>query len=427
MIAGTLPLVPHQHWFFEQQLVEPDSFVMSSLLRLAQLPTGDRLRRLADRLLDRHDILRMTFRTDGDGPTGRLGDRPDAEDLLRPTATAAPGEQLPAAAARLADSLSQGFSLGRAPLLALQPLRHPDGAALVVVGHHLVLDAWSLDLLHAEIDDVLSGRAGPATPAPRIADWTARLSAYAGSRSLRDSRDFWRRQAGGGRPVTPPWVPAADGYGHRFELDRPGTALVTAAARTARAPFGDLLLALVLHCSGGAGGIRDTGPDGPGDAVDIIDFGRVTPFPECALEDALGWYSVRYPVRPGRTAGGTPADTVAAVRQVLRSVPDSGLGYGVLRYLSGADLRRELSGWSPMSFNYLGRRDTRTAAGGAVTDIRPVPLPPRPHFRFPPVLAVNAAVQDGCLIVVLRGPRDRLDEDLAGRFEHRFRTLCGDL
>jgi non-ribosomal peptide synthase protein (TIGR01720 family) len=60
----------------------------------------------------------------------------------------------------------------------------------------------------------------------------------------------------------------------------------------------------------------------------------------------------------GRAA--SPGDALRAVKEQLRTVPDRGIGYGLLRYLSGEpELGRELASLpqAEVRFNYLGQFD----------------------------------------------------------------------
>jgi non-ribosomal peptide synthase protein (TIGR01720 family) len=64
-------------------------------------------------------------------------------------------------------------------------------------------------------------------------------------------------------------------------------------------------------------------------------------------------------LEPGEPAGlGEPADALAQVRRQLGSVPDNGIGYGLLRYGSrDRDASRFLAALPPaeVSFNYMGQ------------------------------------------------------------------------
>ena len=58
--------------------------------------------------------------------------------------------------------------------------------------------------------------------------------------------------------------------------------------------------------------------------------------------------------------GSGPGEVLKAVKEILREVPDHGVGYGILRYLATDAATRESLGTLPkagLSFNYLGQID----------------------------------------------------------------------
>lgn len=143
------------------------------------------------------------------------------------------------------------------------------------------------------------------------------------------------------------------------------------------------------------------------------------------LTRTLGWLATEHPLRldPGTvdwaelTAGGPAVGTaIKAVKEQLRSVPDHGIGYGMLRHLNPrtapvlAGLPRPAIG-----FGYLGRLDTTelaewpVSAGSAESLQAPDPGPRTGH-----ALEVTALVTDGpdgpCLVLACTWATDLFDE-----------------
>ena len=86
--------------------------------------------------------------------------------------------------------------------------------------------------------------------------------------------------------------------------------------------------------------------------------------PGADLARTVGWFTTLYPVRvdlgaidvDDALAGGADAGrALKAVKEYVRAIPDHGIGFGMLRYLSGESdpLGRFRS--PQISFNYLGR------------------------------------------------------------------------
>ncbi len=83
----------------------------------------------------------------------------------------------------------------------------------------------------------------------------------------------------------------------------------------------------------------------------------------------VGWFTTIFPVRlEVRTSAG-PGEALKAVKEQLRRIPNRGLGYGLLRYMThDATIERQLRtcGRADLVFNYLGQLDQADRPGAAV-------------------------------------------------------------
>jgi non-ribosomal peptide synthase protein (TIGR01720 family) len=120
------------------------------------------------------------------------------------------------------------------------------------------------------------------------------------------------------------------------------------------------------------------------------DHGRNPDVDGIDLSRTVGWITTTAPVllTPGDGRNGTLA-ALRAVDAQLRQVPLRGLGYGLLRYLSGdpeVARRMETVVASPLgTFNFLGRFGTTPAASGTPGDA-PFFTPAAIALRHGPVL-----------------------------------------
>jgi len=99
--------------------------------------------------------------------------------------------------------------------------------------------------------------------------------------------------------------------------------------------------------------------------VDLEGHGREDVFDGVDLSRTVGWFTTLTPVRLDVgaldwnevwAAGPAVGHALRRVKELLRRLPDGGLGYGMLRYLN-ADTGRALDGLArpQVGFNYLGR------------------------------------------------------------------------
>ncbi len=203
------------------------------------VPTASRLSGPIDRValanalrvvVQRHDILRTTF----DAPDGRpqqcvhptmdihLGER----DLSDTTGSA----RQEALSIEMASEATAAFDLSRAPLLRATLVRlDRDDHVLLITTHHIISDAWSLNVLFAELGAAYAaatGRPAPLESLPvQYADYALWQRSWLDSGAGDAHLEYWKRNLGHEMPITElktdrprPPIPTMRGAVHAFEL-----------------------------------------------------------------------------------------------------------------------------------------------------------------------------------------------------------------
>ena len=84
--------------------------------------------------------------------------------------------------------------------------------------------------------------------------------------------------------------------------------------------------------------------------MELEGHGREPLDPTVDLSRTVGWFTTRYPLALPVAPAGDPRDWLVAVKEAVREIPQRGMGYGVLRYLDGADL----TAGPTVSYNFVG-------------------------------------------------------------------------
>lgn len=140
------------------------------LTGLFTLPAGVDRQRLAAAvaaLPARHSALRLQFHQDDTGQPGQslaASVRLDLEQQPLPSLD----PQHPALALFNQALTDTAFSLDQAPLLRMVWLDTPEGAALALAAHHLIVDGWSLGLLLADLQQLYANPQAPAAAEPDL-------------------------------------------------------------------------------------------------------------------------------------------------------------------------------------------------------------------------------------------------------------------
>ncbi|MEG0969376.1 MAG: condensation domain-containing protein, partial [Pseudomonas sp.] len=69
--------------------------------------------------------------------------------------------------------------------------------------------------------------------------------------------------------------------------------------------------------------------------------GREDLFADLDLSRTVGWFTSLFPVQ--LTPSADLGDSIKAIKEQLRAVPDKGLGYGLLRHLGPQSARESLA------------------------------------------------------------------------------------
>ncbi len=272
----------------------------------------------------------------------------------------------------VAHETQRSLHLTDGPLLRVVYVdRGTEPGRLLLVAHHLVVDGVSWRVL---VEDVQTAYRQLAAGRPcqlpakttSLKDWRHRVGTYAASAALAAERPYW--EAAVARFATQPVVTPADqrvatATTVRVALTAAETqALVQDVPAVYRTEVNDVLLTALAQTL-----CRWNGQAAV--CVELEGHGREDLFADVDLTRTVGWFTTRFPVwlEPG-TEG--PGAAIQKIKGQLRQLPNKGIGYGILRYLSPEDaVRARLTPPHPpaISFNYLGQVDSTLNQGSLFT------------------------------------------------------------
>ncbi|MFI1016192.1 amino acid adenylation domain-containing protein, partial [Streptomyces sp. NPDC020965] len=444
--VGPLPLPPIAHWFAGRG----GPYARFCQARLIRLPAGVRERDLVPALqavLDHHDGLRqrLTVRREGiwtaeTRPRGVI----DAGAVLRTVdVTGLDGEALRHLIAAESDRAAELLDPVAGDMVrAVHFDAGPDRPGrLLLVAHHLVVDevSWQILLpdLRAAWEAVAGGRAPALDPVgTSLRAWTTHLLSEAHSARRVAELEHWLDADVHERTLTARALdPARDTVATARELtvrlaaDRTAPLLDTVPAAFHGTVNDTLLTALALAVGDWAA--RHGRTSAAGLTVELEGHGREQELlPDADLTRTVGWLTSLYPLRLGG-GGYDPAAVLAgredagaalkAVKELLRAVPDGGVGAGLLRYLNAGTARLfDRTARPEILWNYLGRQTATPAASGwgpaAESDVLAVQPDPATPLSHP--LEITAEIENGPdgpeLLATLVWAGEALPQDTVG-------------
>ncbi|WP_405848800.1 amino acid adenylation domain-containing protein [Streptomyces sp. NBC_01518] len=353
--TGTLPLTPAMHRLLERG-GPIGAFSQSVLLVTPAGADEKRLTAALQAVLDQHGVLRLRLasgeRTAEVPPPGSL----DAATVLeRVSGPVDFGDVVNRSTAQLNPERGE---LVRAVWRDAGP--HHAGRLLLTI-HHLAVDAVSWRILCSDLAAAWRGEELPER-GTSFRHWARLLEREARSPARAAEVEFWRALLG-----TPPPLlgarrpdPRRDVVGEmrHFTRQLPAettTELLTTVPAAFHAGPDDVLIAALA-----AAFVRwRRSRDGrPALLVDIERHGREEIAEGIDLSRTVGWFTSMVPARLD-LAGTDPADpaqVLKTVKEQLRSIPDHGIGYGLLRHLTPDNGPLLAALPTPeIGFNYLGR------------------------------------------------------------------------
>ncbi|MFV2949381.1 amino acid adenylation domain-containing protein [Pseudomonas japonica] len=335
-----------------------DAYKMSTALRLRGQLDEQALQRAFDHLLQRHEVLRTVFSTDGEQP----------RQVILPQLSIDLQRAEPASDAELerlaGEFIARPFDLLKGPLLRACLLRVSDDEhVLVVCMHHIVSDGWSMEVMvkeFAQSYQAFSQGAQPYLPALPLqyadyAIWQRQwLEAGEGERQL----DYWRRQLGDEQPLLEaaqdfPRPPAQSFRGAhlKFDFGAARSQRLNAFARSQGMSLFMLVLAgfsLFLSRQSGQRDIRIGVPNanrGRSETEGLIGFFINTQVLRCQLDERLSYLDLLAQIRETSFEAQAHQD-VPFEQLVDQLAPERNLGHNPLfqaKFNQNVVLKQELS------------------------------------------------------------------------------------
>jgi len=337
MDEALVPLTPIQGWFFQQDIAELHHFNHSVLLETPSDADPGLLEDVVERLLARHDALRLRFVTDG-SKWEQFDDCTAPTPFVRLDLSTISYAAQAARIELIAAELEAGLDLSKGPLLhaAFFDLgRHNPGRLFITV-HHLAVDMFSWSILLNEFHSLYQELKKGDPVKPRLGtpfkQWSRRLWEYAQSEQLLKEFDFWLAQ---------PWeqvipVPRDHRKGANteasarkleFSLEAQETAtLMREVSKVYRVQLAETVLAalgLALSRWAGKGHIL----------IDVESHGREQLFDDLDASQTVGWFTSLFPVLLKSGDDEDPGDSLREAKERIRGAPNGGIGYGLLRYM----------------------------------------------------------------------------------------------
>ncbi|MCB2354693.1 non-ribosomal peptide synthetase [Clostridium estertheticum] len=359
IVTGAVKLGAVQKWFFKQIKTDRHYWNQGFMLFRKDGFSEERIKKVMDKILEHHDALRMTYVLGDSIEQFNKGvhenmyclksfDFRSSKDYFQKIK-------------EMSVSIQQNMNLSNGLLVNLGLFKTVEGDYLLMTVHHLVVDGVSWRIL---IEDFTVGY-GQASLGVDISfqdktasfkEWIGALYKYAESKALLAEISYWKQVEC--MQVDKLFIDGqvsqnrfADGDMISTSLSEKDTEDLTKGVNRAyNMEINEVLLSALGLALKECGGMERI-------AVNLEGHGREDIIQDIDISRTVGWFTSMYPVVIDMTRSEEFVYYIKQVKETLRQIPNKGVGYGVLRYLTSIESKKQLSFCiePEISFNYLGQ------------------------------------------------------------------------
>ncbi|PCK03892.1 MAG: hypothetical protein COA42_19605, partial [Alteromonadaceae bacterium] len=376
-LSGQFDLLPIQQWFLDKTLANPGHWNQAFMLVIPGNITGQDIEQALLKLVLQHDMLRCRF---------ELGDHGwqqcyDLNGQIAPLQRHHVSELDEHALNALLTAWQSGFDYIDGALWQAGHLQgYSDGTArLFFAFHHLIIDAVSWRIIAQDIRQILTGQAlSDKTSSYR--QWVNTVQQYAQNHP--HQRDDWRNVTR--EQANLPSAQSVQAVSLSLSVEQTGQ-LLREANSGYHTQINDLLLSALAIALKALF-------DRPVNHITLEGHGRESIDHRIDTTNTVGWFTTTYPVK--LVAEQDLSETIIQTKEMLRHIPDKGLGFGAL-FEPGEIVTPAIR------FNYLGQLDVGGAEQQAAQPWQfaaedcGVVISPDNHDDL--LLNINGAVQTGVL------------------------------
>ncbi|UZO79163.1 amino acid adenylation domain-containing protein [Aquimarina sp. ERC-38] len=361
-LEGEFSLTPIQHLFFNQQ-GGSNHYNQSMLLEVDRKISFDVMKKVVAILINKHDSLRLSFNLKKKQGWSQNYIKDKEAILFKERCNSK--KELSIVCQKYQENLdiTQGEI---AKFVWISMPNHLKNDFLFIVVHHLGIDGVSWRILFENMIDsfkiinIEKKNLDDAIKQTSFRQWTNRLIEYADAQKLKAEYDYWIKTLSNVSAMPKDFTETEiktykNKIDYKFGFSKKETKELLGKANLAYGTrINDILLsALTLTLT--------TWSNTPKVVIGLEGHGREELFDDIDVTKTTGWFTSLYPVTLS-----VPDDSnnlellIANTKDMIRNIPNQGIGYGILRYLSD-DQKVKLNldiDFSSIIFNYLGDFDT---------------------------------------------------------------------
>jgi non-ribosomal peptide synthase protein (TIGR01720 family) len=359
IIAGNVPLLPIQQWFFEEHKNAPNHWNQAVMFDVPENLNTDILQKCIEYLIEHHDALRLGFEKNEEGWNAFVVKPKEVNGFTLIDLTGFSSAEIDSAIEATSIELQANQELSKPALFQTVFFKCGQGNQnkMLLIAHHLLVDNISWQILVSDLESIYAQVSGKeeialSTKTTSYNKWGKHLVELSKSGEFDDEIEYWTEQNYSERilidfdsqlPVDEKSIKTID-----LAIDPATTKnLLENSNQTYNTKTEELLItALMLGLEKWAG-IKSL-------CLGLEKHGRKYSKNTLDLSHTIGCFKNYFPVSLKIEDGTKLKSSIISVKEKLRSIPNEGTGFGALRYW------KKLDGFTQppqVIFNFLGHRN----------------------------------------------------------------------
>jgi non-ribosomal peptide synthase protein (TIGR01720 family) len=376
LLTGELPLLPIQEWFFINNFKVANHWNQAFIIKIPPLELN-LLEASINKLIKHHDSLRLRYKSSNIQYYASNSNHEPLKILNINTIKAKEGTKaFNFELQKILTNWQSDFNLEQGPVYSIGYIYgYKDGSArLHFALHHLIVDAVSWRILTKDLQDLYNNKK-LGVKGSSYRQWAQAIKEYAITHA--DEKEYWHQLL---IDYNPNILLGTNSINYvDISLNTQSTQLLLKESNKAyNTQINDLLLTALNYALSEITGNRVN-------HIILEGHGREEIDSSLDVTNTVGWFTTMYPVRLELKS--QIGDSIKTIKEILRSIPNKGIGYGALVGYQGNILPK-------ISFNYLGRFEQEDSSFWFIHN-EASGLPVHEGNTPPNIININGLVIDG--------------------------------
>ncbi|WP_339704467.1 condensation domain-containing protein [uncultured Kriegella sp.] len=364
-VEGEVPLTPIQHWFFENHLIAPHFW--NQIIKVSNIDSipFDSIKLTINALISHHDALCLSFvQTDNKWVARTLRKNENNSCHHIDISSERKIEEQKRLINEALITAQENCRLDNGELFRAYYFECGDTQpnSIFLIAHHLIVDMVSWSIIFNDFSSALQllkdgQEINFNQKTASIKVWSEYLVALSNSDEFQKEIEYWKQQHFESHTLPQDFDVDKEVFEersfaiHQSFLNEGDTDLLINEANEAyNSEVEDLLITALIKTICQWGDLSNF-------CLGLERLGRTADTISVDVSDTVGWFTSFFPIRLNYESGGNDGELIKTTKERLRTVPNGGIGYGLLRYLSNNKSFKAFLNQEPeVIFNYLGNK-----------------------------------------------------------------------